>query len=486
MSLLQWLLLLIGGHVPVRLRWAFEGAATAASWALTAEPPTVAEHPAAPVAAASFRQFALVAFAGTTSAMLSSSSSSYLLDLQLHPVSSFEPKAAVSHPAAATISPAAATLLSSSSPKAPSAVLPQLPLCPHGSLLSVPSIFPSRSISFSTQLKCGQQQDQQHQVRQQQQQELQQPEATGHQKQVRLSVKQAADLKAFEERLYEVKAYVARHGGLPPCGYHGTKSKIQLRKWLHRMRVEHVYGILPSEMAAAVDEALGDVWRKYRFRERSFKEMLGRLKNFQESRGRLPMHREADADEVKIGHWINLQRTAYKRGRIPAERVAALEAIPGWAWRLQVRTDDEVWLEKIWEFEKANGRLPRSTETWDGMRVGRWVDRKRKSYKQGLLSQEEIATCESLPGWVWAMHSRRCGKVPFDVGLGALKKYVRTHGQLPSTLQVGDDPRKLHLGTWISACRHRRKRGKLTPDQIAALEEVPGWWWECPRPFRLY
>ena len=299
-------------------------------------------------------------------------------------------------------------------------------------------------------------------------------------------MKQAAKWKAFQERLDEVKMYVAVHGRLPADPYRSPKSKISLRKWVQSKRQQYERGTLPPEMAAALDEALGEVWRARHLHRGSFKETLERMKAFQQSRGRLPHHLEGDADGVKIGHWINRQRVAYKSGKLGAERIAALEALPGWAWRLMVNTADEVWLEKIWEFEKANGRLPRVIETWDGMRVGKWVSHKRQSYKLGLLSQEQIGSCEDLPGWVWAMHSKRCHKIPFDVGLGALKQFVEAHGGVPSTLQVGDEPERLHLGNWISTCRRRKKEGKLSPDQIAALEGVPGWWWECPRPFRLY
>ena len=297
-------------------------------------------------------------------------------------------------------------------------------------------------------------------------------------------MKQTAKWKAFHEGLEEVKTYVGVHGRLPPRREKASKAKISLRTWLDFKRKQYECGTLPSEMAAALDEALGEVCRARQWP--SFEEMLDRLKVFQQSRGRLPQQKETDADGLRIGNWINTQRMAYKNGKLGAERIAALEVVPGWAWSVQKHTADEVWLDIIRAFEKAYGRLPRKTETWDGMTVGRWVSHKRHSYKRGLLSQQQIAACEDLPGWVWAMHLKRCGKVPFDAGLAILKQYVGINGRLPSTLQVGDEPMRLHLGNWLGNCRRRKRRGQLSPDQIAALEEVPGWWWECPRPFRLY
>jgi hypothetical protein len=43
------------------------------------------------------------------------------------------------------------------------------------------------------------------------------------------------------------------------------------------------------------------------------------------------LQREALAG-VRIGAWSNKRRLQYKAGTMPADRVAALEAVPGWWW----------------------------------------------------------------------------------------------------------------------------------------------------------
>uniref|UniRef100_UPI0015C42E1C helicase associated domain-containing protein n=1 Tax=Mycobacterium avium TaxID=1764 RepID=UPI0015C42E1C len=45
-------------------------------------------------------------------------------------------------------------------------------------------------------------------------------------------------------------------------------------------------------------------------------------------------------DGIKLGQWARDQRRKYRQGRVSAERVARLEALPGWAWSDRL---DEQW-----------------------------------------------------------------------------------------------------------------------------------------------
>ena len=277
---------------------------------------------------------------------------------------------------------------------------------------------------------------------------------------------------SFQDRLARVKQYLEAHGCLPPTTYREPSLGWNPRQWLLHMRSKCEGGTLPPEMAAALDEALGDVWRLRQWR--SFKGMLERLKFFQETRGRLPQQREVDGDGVKIGVWVNGKRNLCHAGRLPADRIAALEGVPGWTWKVNLTVDE--WLDALWGFEQVNGRLPKARETWDGLHVAEWIHTQRKMYHKGMLSEKHIAACESLPGWVWKLRTKRSMKITFEAGHAALDQFIQAHGRLPKKRDVGDAPDKMHLGSWCSQLRVRKKQGKLTPDQVAALEQVPGWW----------
>ena len=282
-----------------------------------------------------------------------------------------------------------------------------------------------------------------------------------------------------------MKEYVSMHGCLPPRSFDDPGSDVALRLWLLTLRKKHELGTLSPEMTAALDEALGDVWKVRH--HLGFSNILSRVKAFQQSNRKLPQHLDVDANGVKIGSWVQNQRDKHNAGRLSAEHVAALERLSGWTWRYFVRNEVDVWVVALMAFQKANDRLPKQKESWDGFKIGQWVNEQRKAYYQGRLSPEVIASLEAVPGWVWRLRNKRINKIPFEAGLANLLSFVQAHRRLPKHREVGGVPDQMHLGVWVGNCRTKKKQGRLTPDQTAALEQVPGWWWEKPaQPFRLW
>ena len=202
------------------------------------------------------------------------------------------------------------------------------------------------------------------------------------------------------------------------------------------------------------------------------------------SNGRLPQRGEIDAAGVKIGQWVQNQRDKHNAGQLITERVAALEGVPGWTWRFFVMTEVDVWLNALRAYKEANGHLPKHRDSWGDLNIGFWINNQRNAYRKGLLPAELVASLEAVPGWVWKLRNVR-KVVPFEAGLACLNRFVQAHGRLPNTRETGDNPNVLHLGGWLSSCRSRKKQGKLTADQITALEQVPGWGWRSKTPFRL-
>ena len=70
--------------------------------------------------------------------------------------------------------------------------------------------------------------------------------------------------------------------------------------------------------------------------EADFQANLVVLRGFvdREGHARVPArHVETiDGDDHKLGSWVTSRRAEYGKGKLSAERIDALEAVPGWVW----------------------------------------------------------------------------------------------------------------------------------------------------------
>ena len=89
--------------------------------------------------------------------------------------------------------------------------------------------------------------------------------------------------------------------------------------------------------------------------------------------------------------------------------------------------------------------------------------------KKNQLSEERKVRFEALPGWIWNLFEYQ-----WSIGFAHLEAYVdrEGHAKVPQNFET-EDGYKLH--TWVS--NQKNKKNKLTEDQIAKLESLPGWFW---------
>jgi hypothetical protein len=91
---------------------------------------------------------------------------------------------------------------------------------------------------------------------------------------------------------------------------------------------------------------------------------------------------------------------------LSAERIVALEAVPGWVWDML----EEVFQENLGalaQFVEREGHARphrNHVELFQGAEfyLGRWITNRRSEFKAGRLSAERIVALEAIPGWVWA------------------------------------------------------------------------------------
>jgi hypothetical protein len=102
---------------------------------------------------------------------------------------------------------------------------------------------------------------------------------------------------------------------------------------------------------------------------------------------------------------VKVRRNDFKAGRLSEERIAALEAFPGWVWDTYEAAFQKG-LGALAQFVEREGHarvLTKHVESFQGAEVslGNWVRTHRNDFKAGKLSAERIAALEAVPGWDW-------------------------------------------------------------------------------------
>jgi hypothetical protein len=270
---------------------------------------------------------------------------------------------------------------------------------------------------------------------------------------------------SFAAKLQLVQTFYHQHGYLPTgTTVLGPAPQVELSRFITHARDQYSRGVLSQRAVDALNDAFGDAW-KVKKEDTVFTVMLARLHAYVRMHGTIP----PAAERQGLGKWIRDLKEHHDAGRLSQERRAALEYVPGWVWTSEP-SDFEYKLKVLLEFTATNGRLPREVEAYKGVRIGRWVGYQRKKYRLGSLTAEQLQVLEEVEGWTWKGEKG----IPFAKGLQAVQQFVKAHGRLPRRSDACRDP-GVDLHSWIVRQRFKQQQGRLSPQAISALEEVPGW-----------
>ena len=181
-------------------------------------------------------------------------------------------------------------------------------------------------------------------------------------------------------------------------------------------------------------------------------------------------HKERrDGVAFSLGSWCSARRTERNAGKLSEEHIIALDAL-GFEWD-PAQVDFQRGLDVLEQFAKREGhtRIPRDvTEVFNGedFKLGWWCDYRRKQWRRGTLSAENIAALDAL-GFIWDS-----AESDFQYGLGALAQFVKRegHARVKHRHKETIDGVNFNLGTWCASRRKEWKAGKLAEERIAALD----------------
>jgi len=254
---------------------------------------------------------------------------------------------------------------------------------------------------------------------------------------------------------------------LVPISYE-TAEGVKLGTWVYNQRQTFSKGQLNKERAKRLEE-LGFVWDP---RDAAWEANFDLLVQYHSEKGDflVPADYESTGG-VKLGGWVGNQRRAYLKGQLSEERTKQLEE-HGFVWDNIV---DAAWEANLgllarYRSEKGDCFVPRSYETVEGAKLGRWIHTQRQVYSKGQLSEERAKRLEEL-GFVWDP----MGEV-WEANFDLLARYRTEMGDcfVPRSYETADGAK---LGIWIITQRHAFSKGQLSKERAKRLEKL-GFVWD--------
>ena len=179
----------------------------------------------------------------------------------------------------------------------------------------------------------------------------------------------------------------------------------------------------------------------------------------------MPSSTYVNESGINIGMWVTIQRTNKKKNILSQERIDLLEKIPGWIWERDI---DGPWMENYNILKKIDKTPPENHVTKSGINIGSWISIQRQKKKKNMLSDEQINLLDKIPGWFWER----------DLDGSWMKNYniLKELDNMPTSTYVNESG--INIGRWCGKQRDKKKKNKLSDEQINLLENIPGWFWE--------
>lgn len=263
----------------------------------------------------------------------------------------------------------------------------------------------------------------------------------------------------WDETYAIAKAYYEENGSLDGLRDIKIDGK-NIYQWLGDQIKSYNKGTLSEERTPLLEQ-IGVVWNK---NEARWQEMYDLAKKYYEENGSL-----LSITDANLRNWIQVQRQAYKgKGtytKLSKQQIEKLESI-GMVWDVKGKGFSEMYeLAKKYYEEHGDLLLPDKYEI-DGKKVSSWISDKRKAYKKGTLTEEQIEQLEAI-GMVW--DAKQHG---WDTMYAQAKAYYEEHGNLSFSY---NDKRYKKLSTWIQ----NKKSGyygkgycRLTDEQVEQLKVI--------------
>jgi superfamily II DNA or RNA helicase/DNA-binding XRE family transcriptional regulator len=200
----------------------------------------------------------------------------------------------------------------------------------------------------------------------------------------------------LEEYFAALESFTEREGHARVPQRHVERS-LRLGSWLNSIRDRQ--STLDQSMIARLEAFPGFVWDPFgEAWELGFTELQAHVV-------------ATGAPDAQVGHvtdtgfrlgqWASVQRTTYKDGTLPANRIARLERVPGWTWDLQEQRWNEHYASLLAYAKREGHATVARAHLESGLRLGQWVRVQGRTYRRGEMRDDRRVRLEAVPGWKW-------------------------------------------------------------------------------------
>ena len=131
----------------------------------------------------------------------------------------------------------------------------------------------------------------------------------------------------IDRKIEALKEYKKNHGDcLVP---HNWPENKKLGIWVYKTRQHYKNGKVSDERFKRLDD-IGFVWDPLEF---VWKRKFEALKEYKRNHGDCNVPQNS-ADNSQLSNWVQVQRTNYKKGKLPENRIKCLESI-GFEWNIR-------------------------------------------------------------------------------------------------------------------------------------------------------
>ncbi|MEV0761705.1 Helicase associated domain protein [Nocardia sp. NPDC050435] len=270
----------------------------------------------------------------------------------------------------------------------------------------------------------------------------------------------------WEEWFDRVKAYVDEFGhACVPKPY--IVDGHRLGNWVAKQRDKFASGSLTADKISRLKALPGWTFDPY---ADQWEEGFRLLVAYVQEHGHARVPKSHNVGSYRLGQWVGVQRIAFAKDALAAERVERLRALPMWSWD-PIADQWEEGFARLTVFVAENGhaRVPQSYVDRTGYSLGRWVSTQRVAFAKDALAAERVERLRALPMWSWDPIADQ-----WEKGFARLTVFVAEngHARVPQSYV---DQTGYRLGQWCKVQRRTQNNGALSTSRQLRLLGLHGW-----------